>query len=130
MTSSVSGARGRALPRRRATRSRRHRERQAETRVVLASSQHAACGTLTTYAATASQAQPCRTTMPIAATSAIAMNTSELVLVPASTRTGARSEPTIPIPAISCEFQRTAVASASAPTAPATTRPTDGDTRW
>ena len=93
-------------------------------------SQAAAWGTLTTYAATASHAQPRWTTTPIAATSAIVMNTSALVLVPQSTNTGARSEPTIPMPAISCESQRTAAASANTPTAPAITRPTDGDTSW
>ena len=57
------------------------------------------------------------------------MKTSELVLVPESTNTGARSEPTIPIPAISRESQRTAVTSASAPTAPAMTRPVTGESR-
>ena len=68
--------------------------------------------------------------MPIAAMSAIVMNTSELVGVPASTNTGASSEPTIPMPAISCEFQRTAVTSASAPMTSAITRPSEDDSKW
>ena len=58
------------------------------------------------------------------------MNTSELVAVPEPTSTGASSAPTIPIPAISWESQRTAVTSANAPTAPAITRPSTGDRRW
>ncbi len=51
-------------------------------------------------------------------------------VVPASTSTGASSAPTTPMPATTCDSQRTATIVATRPITPPTASPTAGDTRW
>ena len=85
--------------------------------------QAAACGAVTTKAIDASQPQRRQSRTATVATSAIVMNARLALDVPASTRIGASSAPTRPMPATTWESQRTAIAAAAAPINPASTSP-------